>query len=90
MFKPVTGKDLQNFDEETIELYKKRANDDRVSFILSMAKRPERNHLPVVVSNASENPYLVNAQKQHDSFPRYMIMLCLAFSKYHHLLYTRP
>ena len=79
MFKPV--KDLSNFDEETIELFKKRPTDDRLAFHLVMAKRPERNHLPVVVSNAEDNKYLVEAQKQHDRFPKFMIGLALAFSK---------
>ena len=82
MFKPVTGKALDNFDEETQELYKKRDSDPRVSYILALAKRPERNHLPVVISNPQDNEYLVRAQKQHDGFARYTILLCIGFSKY--------
>ena len=89
MFKPVTGKALDAFDEETQELYKKRDNDPRVSYILALAKRPERNHLPVVISNPQDNEYLVKAQKQHDGFARYTILLCIGFSKYNDLALSK-
>ena len=81
MFKPVTGAALENFDEETQQLFKKRDNDARVSYILALAKRTERNHLPVVISNPADNEYLVKAQKQSDGFVRYTFMLCIGFSK---------
>ena len=58
MFKPVTGAALEAFDEETRSLYSKRKNDYRESAALALMKRPERNHLPVVISDAKENPIL--------------------------------
>ena len=33
-FKPVTGADLKNFDEETIKLYSKRVSDERLTIKL--------------------------------------------------------
>ena len=49
MFKPVEGADLDNFDEETKELYGKRANDEKLSYLLRIMPRKQRNHLPVIV-----------------------------------------
>ena len=48
MFKPVTGSDLQNFDAETRNLYKKRESDWRLTAALLTLPRTSRNNLPVV------------------------------------------
>ena len=56
MFKPVTGADLNNFDAETINLYRKRDHDPRISFGLRNLTRRSRNYLPVVVDE--KNPEL--------------------------------
>ena len=49
--------DLENFDEETRELFAKRQNDPRTSYLLRITKRKDRNHLPIVV-DPENNPYL--------------------------------
>ncbi len=50
MFKPVTGSDLNNFDAETRDLYKRRVSDPRLTHALLNLPRTARNHLPVVAS----------------------------------------
>ena len=66
MFKPVTADQLSNYDEETIDLYTKRVNDDRLTWLLATVPRRQRHNLPVEVSYPELNPYLVNTQKQRD------------------------
>ena len=39
MFKPVAGEALNNFDEETRDLYSIKTHDPRVSYILSVVPR---------------------------------------------------
>ena len=39
MFKPVTGQELDNFDEETRDLYAKRSQDEKTSYILRVMPR---------------------------------------------------
>jgi hypothetical protein len=48
MFKPVTGSDLNNFDEATKALYSKRQSDPRLTHQLLSLPRVTRNHLPVI------------------------------------------
>ena len=55
MFKAV--RDTQGFDDETVDLFKKRQNDPRLNYVLSIARRPNRHNLPVVVST-EDNTYL--------------------------------
>ena len=51
MFTPVTGKDLSNFDAETIKLYSKRASDPRLTkSLLQMDRSTDRNCMPVVAN----------------------------------------
>ena len=48
-FRPVTGAELNNFDEETRQLYRKRDSDVRqTEALIKMNRNVERNHLPVV------------------------------------------
>ena len=56
MFKPVTGAELAAFDEETRELYAKRPQDKRISHMLTVIPRKQRNHLPVII-DAENNEY---------------------------------
>ena len=54
-FKPVGGAQLREFDDETIQLYKKRASDERLTdALLKMDRRKDRNNLPVVSSVLTE------------------------------------
>ena len=53
MFKPVQGADLEKYDAETRELFSKKTHDPRLSMILSVAPRPNRNNLPVIVDSAN-------------------------------------
>ena len=61
MFKPVT--DTSGYDAETVELYKKRDNDPRLSYVLAAIPRRERHNLPVVV-DAENNEYLQKLERQ--------------------------
>ena len=70
MFKQVKGDALNNFDEETIELYKKRQNDPRLSYVYAVIPRPERNNLPVIV-DGTNNSYLQEAEKSSSNFVYY-------------------
>ena len=48
-FRPVTGAELNSFDEETRQLYRKRDSDVRqTEALIKMNRNIERNHLPVV------------------------------------------
>ena len=48
-FRPVTGAELNSFDEETRQLYRKRVSDVRVTeSLLKMNRNKDRNNLPVV------------------------------------------
>ena len=57
MFKPVSGADLSQFDDETRELYSKRSTDPRLSYVLSVVPRPNRMNLPVIV-DGENNQYI--------------------------------
>ena len=57
MFKAVTGADLQNYDSETRDLYAKRHNDPRLSYVLSVVPRRQRHNFPVYVADEN-NEYL--------------------------------
>ena len=57
MFKPVAGEALNNFDEETRDLYSIKTHDPRVSYILSVVPRKQRFNLPVIV-DSKNNQYL--------------------------------
>ena len=57
MFKPVTGSDLDKYDQETIDLFTKKQNDPRLSMVLSVIPRPNRFNLPVVV-DTENNQYM--------------------------------
>ena len=49
MFKPVTGEALNDFDDETKELYSKKTHDPRLSYVLAAMPRRNRHNLPVIV-----------------------------------------
>ena len=49
--------DLDKFDAETRELYSKKANDPRLSMVLSVIPRPNRHNLPVIV-DSENNKYM--------------------------------
>ena len=77
MFKPVRGKDLEEFDEETRQLYSVRQNDPRLSYVLSVVPRRERHNLPVIV-DSTNNPYLQEMEAQNRNFKyRYMALATL-------------
>lgn len=65
MFKPVSGSDLANFDQETRNLYARRASDPRLTHALLTLPRTSRHHLPVVASpdNASVKKFTDDASK---------------------------
>ena len=81
MFKQVKGEALQNYDEETIELYKKRENDPRLSYVLSVVARPARNNLPVIV-DGKNNSYLKEMEKANKNFVYNYFALFAFFGKY--------
>ena len=50
-FKPVTGDELNQFDEETRRLYSKRASDVRATeMLLKMDRHVDRNGLPAIAN----------------------------------------
>ena len=49
MFKPVTGDALNNFDPETIELFRRRETDPVTTSQLMSLPRRARHHLPIYV-----------------------------------------
>ena len=63
MFKPVQGAYLDKFDAETRELYSKKANDPRLSMVLSVIPRPNRHNLPVIV-DSENNKYMQELESQ--------------------------
>ena len=81
MFKPVTADQLSQFDQETIDLYRKRESDPRLTYALSITHRGRQRHnLPVLVSEPEKNPYIVALQKERDSFPYKIVGLGVLFS----------
>ena len=66
-FKPVIGDALKEFDQETINLYAKKENDPRLSYILSTIPRRDRHNLPVTVST-DNNTFMHALQKKADNF----------------------
>ena len=67
MFKAVTGTDLHQYDSETQDLYKKRENDPRLTYVLSTVPRRARHNMPVLTSD-DNNEYLLKLQNQRDNF----------------------
>ena len=67
MFKPVQGEALQNFDPETIELYRRRENDQAVTLELLQLPRRARHHLPLYVDK-EKNKEVVQWEKEHSKF----------------------
>ena len=78
-FKAVTGSGLDAFDEETRELYKKRTNDPRLSYMMSVAPRKQRNHLPVLVETEN-NELMQKLQKDNTNFPWRLMGMFIVFS----------
>ena len=68
MFKPVTGAQLEEFDEETRELFQKRSSSVALTAQLATTKRLERNHLPVIVCDPSSNEHLVKIENENKGF----------------------
>ena len=53
-FVPVTGAALNEFDERTVHLYRKRQTNERsLANLFSMVRDVDRNHLPVVAHPVS-------------------------------------
>ena len=84
MFKPVTGDQLSNFDAETQELYKKRENDPRLSYVLATAVRRTRHAMPVIVDQ--ENPYIKDLESQQRRFKWQYLGMTAFFCKCHFFL----
>ena len=54
-FTPVSGAELREFDEETIQLYRKRASDERLTTtLLQMHRNTDRNYLPVIANPVTQ------------------------------------
>ena len=73
-FVPVTAAELKEFDAETINLYRKRESDPRLTVkLLTMDRSTDRNSLPVVA-----NP-LTEWQKDRESYLRSIVFKGMAF-----------
>ena len=80
MFKPVKGAALDQFDEETQEMYKKRDNDPRLSFALTCIPRRGRHNLPVIVD--TDNQYMKEKEASARNFKWKFLGGYAFFSKY--------
>ena len=49
MFKAVTSEQMSQYDPETIELYRRRPNDETFTKIMLSSARPSRNGIPIFV-----------------------------------------
>ena len=65
MFKPVTGDQLNNFDAETQQLYRRRETDQRLEAIWTFGARKFRNELPIY--NSKDNPYIQEGENERSS-----------------------
>ena len=54
MFKPVSGDQLSNFDPETIELYRRRPTDEKLTTALMNMPRRFRNYLPIYIDKNNQ------------------------------------
>ena len=79
MFKPVTGEALNEFDEETRELYSKKTHDPRLSYVLSVIPRKNRYNLPVIV-DTDNNQYMHELEASNKWFKWQYIGLCGFFT----------
>ena len=73
-FTPVSGAELQSFDEETRQLYSKRVSDERLTTrLLQLHRNTDRNYLPVIA-----NP-VTQWQQDRESYQRTLGLKTLAF-----------
>ena len=88
MFKPVTSDQLSQYDSETIELYKKRESDPRLSYILSVTLRKQRHNMPVLISEPEKNQYMVQLQRSRDN-SQFELLGWFAFFAFATLRFTK-
>ena len=62
LFRKVQGDQLNNFDPETVEFYKKRASPEHLTTRFLTMNREYRNRLPVLASK--DHPFV----KEHDAY----------------------
>ena len=67
MFKPVQGEALQNFDPETIELFRRREANPAETLELLQLPRRARHHLPIFVDK-EKNKEVEQWEKEHGQF----------------------
>ena len=79
MFSPVSGPQLQQFDEETRRLYAKRESDPRLTANILTLRRPGRHHLPVIAPN--DHPTVKEREEYLAWFP-YKLMAGTGFFIY--------
>ena len=73
-FTPVSGAELQQFDEETRRLYSKRSSDARLTErMLSMHRNVDRNYLPAIA-----NP-VTQFEQDREAYQRTIVPKTLAF-----------
>ena len=67
MFKPVTGADALQYDEETRRLYRLRESDPRLTKHFLELQRKSRNHLPVIAKEG--NQWVAEKESYIASYP---------------------
>ena len=67
MFKPVTGNELNKFDPETSELFRRRESDAQTTLHLMNIPRRARNQLPLFIDK-EKNKAVVELEKAHESY----------------------
>ncbi len=80
MFNPVEGDALNQFDPETIELYRRRDSNPTVTLELMQMPRRARHHLPIFLDK-EKNPGVVQMEKEHGSFIWKLFLGAAFFSK---------
>ena len=80
MFKPVSGDALNNFDPETIELFRKRDSDEQTTVALMQAPRRARHHLPIYIDK-EKNPTISLWESQHSQIWWKLLLGCGFFCK---------
>ncbi len=81
MFTPVQGDALNQFDPETIELYRRRDSNPTVVAELMQMPRRARHHLPIFLDK-EKNPEIAKMESEHNSFIWKLALGGLYFSKW--------
>ena len=80
MFKPVSGAELTQFDQETRNLFRMRESDPRVTQALLTLPRTYRNYVPVLAHEG--NAFIAERENYQKWFPfkLFLGMVCVGIA----------